>query len=91
MANTEDRVHISVYVPAKVKRFIHMEAIRRNTYITHIAAEALCFFAKWGRLNEIDKKKKAKLDTHEEETELAEIEKTIKEIDEEIIVNQKRS
>lgn len=93
MANTENRIHMSVYVTPKVKKYIHMEAIRRNTYITHIASEILTMGAKWYKMEEIDRKRKDKdvVGVREAEKELMEIQQTLTEIKKEIKTTQKRS
>ena len=36
-----ERCHISLYVSPKIKQWLHLEAIRKGTYIKFIASEAL--------------------------------------------------
>lgn len=80
------RVHISIYVPPKLKKWLHMEAVRQNTYIKYVVSEYLLIAMKWKKEAELELKGISK----ETSEELAEIKGYIKEIQKEKMGNIKK-
>ena len=77
MPNTEDRVHISLYVSPKLKKWLHIEAIRQDTWIQDIVEEYLWIAFKWAKKAEIVEHQHEGVDPAPAKAELKEIQSNL--------------
>lgn len=67
------RVLMSIYVPPAVKKMLHMESLRRDTYLQYIGEEALIAYIKFLKKAELEDRKQRKLSIEAQEKELEKI------------------